>query len=104
MAIDRRAAQPRMRQQKVRIVFFSGRALTEGVETHIVEGVQVHIYGAAKTVADCFKYRNKIGLDVALEALRDVLRGRKCSVDDLWKYAEICRVTRTMRPYMEAIV
>ncbi|MHC4712625.1 MAG: type IV toxin-antitoxin system AbiEi family antitoxin domain-containing protein [Planctomycetota bacterium] len=104
VAINRRAARPRIKQQKVRIVLFSGKALTEGVETHMIEGVQVNIYGPAKTVADCFKYRNKIGLDVALEALRDVLRGRKCSTDDLWKYAKICRVTKTMRPYMEATV
>jgi predicted transcriptional regulator of viral defense system len=104
MAINRRAAQPRVKQQKVRIVLFSGKALTEGVKEHTIEGVQVRIYSPAKTVADCFKYRNKIGLDVALEALRDVLRGRKCSTDELWRYAKICRVTRTMRPYMEATV
>ena len=61
------------------------------------------IYEPAKTVADCFKYRNKIGLDVALEALREVIRERKCTIDELWQYAKICRVTKTMRPYMEAI-
>ncbi len=104
MALDRRAARPRVRHPKTRIVRFSGKALTEGVEEHIIEGVQVKIYRPAKTVADCFKYRNKIGLDVALEALREVLRGRKCSTDELWKYAKICRVTKTMRPYMEATV
>lgn len=104
IAINRRAAQPRMKHQKVRIVLFSGKALTEGVEEHTIEGVRVSIYSPAKTVADCFKYRNKIGIDVALEALRDVLLGRKCSADELWKYAKICRVTRIMRPYMEAIV
>jgi len=58
----------------------------------------------AKTVADCFKYRNKIGLDVALEALRDVIREHKCSVDELWKFAKVCRVTNVIRPYMEAIL
>jgi len=104
MALDRRAARPRVAHPKTRIVRFSGKALTEGVEEHLIEGVQVRIYRPAKTVADCFKYRNKIGLDVALEALRDVLRGRKCSTDELWKYAKICRVTTTMRSYMEAIV
>ena len=104
IAINRRAAKPRIKHQKVRIVFFSGDSLTEGVEEHTIEGVRVSIYNPAKTVADCFKYRNKIGLDVALEALRDVLRGRKCSTDELWKYAKICRVTKTMRPYMEATV
>ena len=104
MALDRRAARPRARHPKTRIVRFSGKALTEGVDEHTIEGVQVRIYDPAKTVADCFKYRNKIGLDVALEALREVLRSRKCSTDELWKYAKICRVTKTMRPYMEAIV
>jgi len=79
-------------------------ALTEGIDEHMIEGVQTRIYNPAKTVVDCFKYRNKIGLDVALEALREVLRDRKCSIDELWKYAKICRVTNIMRPYIEAIV
>jgi predicted transcriptional regulator of viral defense system len=85
-------------------VRFSGKALTEGIDERIVEGVPVRIYSPAKTVVDCFKYRNKIGLDVALEALRDVIRERKCSIDELWRYAKICRVTKIIRPYMEAIV
>ena len=104
IALDRRAARPRARHPKTRIVRFSGKALSEGVSEHTIEGVQVRIYDPAKTVADCFKYRNKIGLDVALEALREVLRGRKCSIDELWKYAKICRVTKTIRPYMEATI
>ncbi len=104
IALDRRAARPQARLPKMRIVRFSGKALTEGVDEHNIEGVQVRIYNIAKTVTDCFKYRNKIGLDVALEALRDVLHGRKCSIDELWKYAKICRVTKIIRPYMEAIV
>ena len=104
IALDRRAARPRIRNPKMRIVRFSGMALTEGIDEHIIEGVQVRIYNPAKTVTDCFKYRNKIGLDVALEALREVLRDRKCSIDELWKYAKICRVTNIVRPYIEAIV
>lgn len=104
IALDRRAARPQVRLPKMRIVRFSGEALTEGVDEYNIEGVQVRIYNIAKTVTDCFKYRNKIGLDVALEALRDVLHGRKCSIDELWKYAKICRVTKIIRPYMEAIV
>jgi len=103
VAIDRRTAQTRVKRPKMRIVYFSGKAFTEGVEEHKIEGVTVRIYSPAKTVADCFKYRNKIGLDVALEALREVLRNRMCSVDELWKCAKICRVTKTIRPYMEAI-
>ena len=104
VAIDRRAARPQVKHLKMRIVRFSGKALTEGVDEHNIEGVPVRIYNPAKTVADCFKYRNKIGVDVALEALREVVRFRKCTIDDLWRYAKICRVTKTLRPYMESIV
>ncbi|MBU4174903.1 MAG: AbiEi antitoxin N-terminal domain-containing protein [Actinobacteria bacterium] len=104
MAIDRRAAHPQARNPRMRIVRFSGEALTEGIDEHIIEGVRVRIFNPAKTVADCFKYRNKIGLDVALEALREVIRGRKCTTDEMWRYAKVCRVTKIMRPYMEAIV
>ena len=64
---------------------------------------QVRVTNVAKTVADCFKFRNLVGLDVAIEALRDALRARATSVDELWKYAQICRVTKVMRPYLEAL-
>jgi predicted transcriptional regulator of viral defense system len=103
IAIDRRAARPRVRRPRIRLVRFSGRALTEGIGEHHVEGVPVRIYNLAKTVADCFKYRNKIGLDVAIEALREAIRERRCSTDELWRYAKICRVAKIIRPYMEAI-
>jgi predicted transcriptional regulator of viral defense system len=82
---------------------FSGKALTEGVEQHRIESVEVKVYNPAKTVADCFKYRNKIGLDVAIEALRDGLRSKKCTRAQLWQYAKVCRVTEVMRPYLEAV-
>jgi len=85
------------------IVRPSGRSLTEGREVHKLEGVPVHIYSAAETIADCFKFRHKIGLDVALEALRNCLRKRGASVRDIRHYAEICRVARVMRPYLEAM-
>jgi hypothetical protein len=88
----------------VRIVRFSGEALNFGVEPHRLQGVAVRITSREKTVADCFKYRNKIGLDVALEALREYLRSRKRSVDDLVRAAKVCRVDRVMRPYLEALV
>jgi predicted transcriptional regulator of viral defense system len=104
MALDRRAAYPRSSYPKTRIVRFSGDALLRGVRTHILDGIEVKIYDPAKTVADCFKYRNKIGLDVAIEALREVLRSRKCTIDELWKYAKICRVSNVIRPYLEASV
>ena len=104
MAIDRRAAKPRISFPPVKMVRFSGVALTEGVETHCIEGVRVQIYNPAKTIADCFKYRNKIGLDVALEALKECIRDRRATMDDLWYFASVCRMTNVMRPYMEAIV
>jgi len=104
IAIDRRAARPRVKHPKMRIVRYSGKALSEGIGEYIIEGVSVKIYNPAKTVADCFKYRNKIGLDVALDALRDVIRKRKCTTDKLWHYAKICRITKTIRPYLEALV
>ena len=81
----------------------SGKALTEGVDQHQIEGVSVKIYNPAKTVADCFKYRNKVGLDVALEALRDYRQKYRGGMDELWRFAKICRVARVMRPYLEAL-
>jgi len=103
LAIGEKAWRPSGGIPPVRIVRFSGRALSAGIEEHTIDGVRVRIYSPAKTVADCFKYRNKIGLDVAIEALRDVLRRRRCTVDQLWKYAEICRVASVMRPYLESL-
>ena len=80
-----------------------GRAFTEGIEVRDFPGGRIRIYNPAKTVADTFKFRNKVGLDVALEALRDCLRSRKATRDELWHYAEICRVQKIMKPYMEAL-
>lgn len=107
VALDRKAHRPNGirddHMTPLNIVRFSGKALTEGVEEHTIEGVTVKIYSPAKTVADCFKYRNKIGVDVAVEALRDCWQKRRASADELWRYAKICRVANVMRPYMEAI-
>lgn len=80
----------------------SGSSFAEGVQTHLLDGTSVHITSVAKTVADCFKYRNKIGLDVALEALRECLRKRRATREELHHFARICRVDRVMQPYMEA--
>ena len=104
MAIDRRAAKPKMQFPPLRVMRFSGAALTEGIETYQIEGVPVQIFNPAKTVADCFKYRNKIGLDIALEALKECILDRRTTMDDLWHFAKVCRMTNVMRPYMEAIV
>jgi len=103
LAIDRKARAPRGSELPLRIVRFSGEARTAGVEEHTIDGVRVRIYSAAKTVADCFKYRGKIGLDVAIEALRDYLHTHRGSIDELWRYAAVCRVTNVMRPYLEAL-
>jgi predicted transcriptional regulator of viral defense system len=103
LAIDRRARRPALKYPPLRIVRYTGAALTEGVETHSMEGQKVRVYSVAKTLADCFKYRNKIGIDVALEALREAWRGRRFTMDELERYAAICRVQRVMRPYVEAV-
>lgn len=102
MAIDRKSAKPRIDYPPVRIVRFSGRALSEGVEKHLIEGVEVKIFNRAKTIADCFKYRNKIGRNIALEALKDCRQRRLCTNNQLWEYAKICRVTNIMEPYLES--
>src|ERR1044071_1817864 len=104
MAIDVKARAPKEDIIPLRIVRFSGKALTAGVETHRIEGVDVKVYKPAKTVADCFKYRNKIGLDVAIEALRDCWRKKLATSEELWRYAKVCRVGRVMRPYLESVV
>ncbi len=104
MAIDRRARRPSLRYPPLRIVRFTGQALTSGIESHGIQGQDVRIYGVAKTLADTFKYRNKIGLDVALEALREAWRERRFTFDELDHFAGICRVERVMRPYIEALV
>ncbi len=85
------------------IVRASGKSLTEGIESHIIEGVDVRIYSAAKTVVDCFKYRRLAGMEAAIEALGDCRRKRCASSDGIWRFAEICRVTNVMRPYLEAL-
>ncbi len=103
LALPPKAWSPRVEYPKLRIVRFSGKALSEMVEEHKFEGVVVKVYGAAKTVADCFKFRTKVGLDVALEALRDCWRGRRATMDELWAAARICRMTNVMRPYLESL-
>jgi predicted transcriptional regulator of viral defense system len=103
IALPRGARTPRLDVVSLRVHRFSGPALTAGREKHLVEGVPVQVYSPAKTVADCFKYRNKIGLDVALEALRACLREKRATVRQIDHYARICRVSRVIRPYLEAI-
>jgi len=103
LALDRRARRPMLKYPPLRVVRFSGNALNAGIETHEIEGRQVRIYSVAKTIADCFKYRNKIGLDVALEALREGWRARRFTMAEIGRQAKVCRVERVMRPYLEAL-
>lgn len=103
LAIGEKAWRPRVDYPPLRIVHFSSTALDSGVEKHQIEGVTIPVFNPAKTVADCFKYRNKIGLDVAVEALRECWRSRRCTMDELWTYAKDCRVHNVMRPYLESI-
>jgi predicted transcriptional regulator of viral defense system len=103
LAIGEKAWRPRVDYPPLRVVRFSAAALASGVEQHQIEGVTIPVFSPAKTVADCFKYRNKIGIDVAIEALRECWGSRRCTTDDLWKYAKVCRVQKVMRPYLESI-
>lgn len=101
--VERTAWRPRIEHPPVRVVRASGAALTEGVVSQAIEGVQVHITAPGKTVADCFKYRSKVGTDVAVEALRECWRQRKATMDEIHRYAKIDRVANIMRPYMESL-
>lgn len=103
IAIGNKSHPPRLDYPPLRTMRFSDSSLNVGVETRVIDGVGVQVTCVAKTVADCFKFRNKIGLDVALEALRDALKSRKANADELWKYAKINRVTNVMRPYLDVV-
>ena len=103
IALGKGARKPAILSPSLRVVRLTEPSLSEGVEKHTVEGVSVRAYSAAKTVADCFKFRNKIGLDIAIEALKDSLRQKKATINDIYRYAKICRVSNVIRPYMEAL-
>lgn len=103
LAIDRKAWRPRIDHPPLRLVFMSGPALTDGVERHVIEGVKVQVFSAAKTVADCFKFRNRIGTDVAVEALREYRRRFPKRLHDVLRYAEVDRVARVIQPYLESV-
>lgn len=104
MALRRRSATPRKNDLPIRFVVFSEESFDAGIEKHKLDNVPVQITSPAKTVADCFKYRNKVGLETAIEALREALRQRKCSADDIWRFAKVCRIANVIRPYMEAML
>ncbi len=104
LALPNKAWVPKLDSPKLRIMRFSGPALTEFFEPHVIEKVTVRVYTPAKTVADCFKFRNTVGLDVAIEALRDCWRKRKATMDEIWAAARVCRMANVMRPYIESLV
>lgn len=103
IALPEKARKPRLEYPRLRVARFSGPALTEGIETHRIENVEVRVYSAAKTVADCFKYRKKIGIDVAVEALRDYHRRYRGKTNELARFARVCRVSRVIQPYLDAM-
>ena len=104
VALPRGAEEPRLDYPPIRTYRFSGEAFTEGIEIHELDGVSVRIYNPEKTLADCFKFRNKIGLDTAVEAVRFYRERMPLKVNDLIDYASICRVKKIIRPYLEAIL
>jgi predicted transcriptional regulator of viral defense system len=104
IALQRGAETPRTDYPPIRIFWFSGQAFTEGIETHNIDDVSVRIYSPEKTLADCFKYRNKIGLDTTLEALKLYRERGNFNIDALMQFARVCRVEKVMRPYVEALI
>jgi len=104
VALSPGTEKPRVEHPPIRIVWFSGEAFTEGIEKHVIDGVEVHIYGPAKTVADCFKFRKKLGLDVALEALKTYRNRPDFNLEELTRCAKIRKVEKVMRPYLEALI
>lgn len=104
IAMPRGSWQPKVEYPPINITYMSGEAYTSGIENHVIENVDVKVYSPAKTVADCFKFRNKVGLDVAIEALRETWRYKRATADELLKAAMVCKVERVMRPYLEATV
>lgn len=94
---------PKIDYPPIKMVKYTGEAYSEGVEIQQSDGIDYRVYNVPKTIADCFKHRNKIGIDVAIEALKDAYGKNKVTTDELWHYAKICRVANVMRPYLEAI-
>jgi predicted transcriptional regulator of viral defense system len=104
VALQRGAEEPRLDYPPIRTYRFTGEAFTAGVDTHELDGIGVRIYSPEKSLADCFKFRNKVGLDTIIEAIRFYRERKKIKADDLMRYATVCRVNKIMRPYLEAIL
>lgn len=103
LALEKGSAQPRLSYPPISVVRLSGASFSEGIDIHEIEAVPVRIYNPAKTVVDCFKFRNRIGLEAAIEAVRECLHARKATSDEIYHYAKICRVWNVMKPYLEAL-
>ena len=103
IAIGNKDRIPTMSYPPLRVVRFGGETLTEGVASHTMDGVEVKVTNVAKTIADCFKFRNKIGLDIALEALKEAVQSKRVTMDELWHYSQLCRVHNVMLPYLEGL-
>lgn len=104
IALDRKARKPDLKDFRIRVVRFSGAMLQYGIQAKVVHGVTIHITSPARTVVDCFRYRRKIGLDVALEALRDVIQKRLTTFDEIMETAKICKVGTVIKPYLESLI
>jgi len=104
VALPRGTEPPRLKHPPLRVFWFTGRSFTDGIETHKLDGIRLRVYSPEKTLADCFKYRNKLGLDTVLEALRLYRSRKRPSVDEIMKFARVCRVEKVMRPYLEALL
>ena len=103
IAIPRGARPPKSATPVLRVVTLSGEMMTKGIKRHVIQSVSVPIYCVAKTVADCFRFRNRIGVNIAVEALRDAWQGKKATSEELWHYAKVCRVLNVMRPYFDSL-
>ena len=104
VAVPRGTEPPRLQHPPLHVFWFTGHSFTEGIETHKVDGIRLRVYSPEKTLADCFKYRNKLGLDTVLEALKLYRSRKRPNVDEIMKFARVCRVDRVMRPYLEAVL
>ncbi len=103
IAIPRGARPPKSGSPSFRVTWFSGKMMTEGVEHHMIQNVSVPVYGVAKSIADCFRFRNRIGVNIAIEALRDAWLNKKVTSEQLWHHARVCRVLNVMRPYFDSL-
>ena len=104
VAIEHKARPPKIAYPPIRLIRFSKKLFEYGVQIKKGRTTQIRVYSPAKTVADCFRFRNKIGLDVAIEALKDCRRKKAATIDELWEAAKVCRMSKVMKPYLEAVV